>query len=252
MPCVATLESLHEAIAEFAVTDLSLVIEPPALAAAQRSLDTSGLLLLGEVHGVRENPLLIRALMQELGLTSLALEWLDDLAPMIRNFLASGTLTDHEALWSGDGRITAGHLATLAERATAGPLDLILFDGIMGVGWSWSQHDEAMAERILAAVPRGARTLAVAGNAHTPTSHTDLGVPLGAHLARRRPGVREICISYARGCFYNLKPRQFRQSTKRRRQPRLSEHGSELILDLPLAKEAIVPHRPQPWPTLAW
>src|SRR5207237_5234613 len=33
------------------------------------------LLLLGEVHGVRENPLLIRALMQTLALTSLALEW---------------------------------------------------------------------------------------------------------------------------------------------------------------------------------
>ena len=56
------------------VADLDLVTEPAALAAAQRSLDDSGLLLLGEVHGVRENPLLIRALMQAFGLTSLALE----------------------------------------------------------------------------------------------------------------------------------------------------------------------------------
>src|SRR5258708_32915138 len=130
----------------------------------------------------------------------------------------------------------------------AGAPDVSRRDGIVGAGWSGSTHDGAMAERILAAVPRGSRTLAVAGNAPPPTSHTDLGVPLGAHLARRRPGVREICISYARGCFYNLKPRQFRQSTKRRRQPRLSEHGSELILDWPSAKEAIWPHRPQPRP----
>ena len=57
------------------------MIEPAALAAAGRSLDSSGLLLLGEMHGVRENPLLIRALMQAFGLTSLALEWPDDLAP---------------------------------------------------------------------------------------------------------------------------------------------------------------------------
>ncbi len=33
-------------------------------------------------------------------------------------------------------------------------------------------------------------TLAVAGNAHTPTGPTSLGLPLGAYLARQRPGVR--------------------------------------------------------------
>ena len=69
VPCVASLDALHRAVAEFAVTDPGLVIEPPARAAARRSLDSTGLLLLGEIHGVRENPLLIRALMQAFGLT---------------------------------------------------------------------------------------------------------------------------------------------------------------------------------------
>lgn len=64
MPSVASLDTLHRAVAEFAVTDLDLVIEPPALSAARQSLDASGLLLLGEVHGVRENPLVIRTLMK--------------------------------------------------------------------------------------------------------------------------------------------------------------------------------------------
>ena len=68
-------DTLHRVVAEFAVTDPGLVIEPPARAAARRSLDSAGLLLLGEIHGVGENPLLIRALMQAFGLTSLALEW---------------------------------------------------------------------------------------------------------------------------------------------------------------------------------
>lgn len=75
MPSVASLDALHRAVAECAVTDLDLVIEPPALSAARQSLDSSGLLLLGEIHGVRENPLLVRALMKAFGLTSLALEW---------------------------------------------------------------------------------------------------------------------------------------------------------------------------------
>jgi hypothetical protein len=112
--------------------------------------------------------------MQAFGLTSLALEWPEDLAPMIRAFLAGEMLADYWFVWGGDGRITAGHLAVLAERAAAGPLELILFDGVISEGWSWSQRDEAMARRLLAASWPGTRTLAVAGNAHTPTSPIEL------------------------------------------------------------------------------
>jgi hypothetical protein len=39
VPSVASLDALHRAVAEFVVIDLDLVIEPPALAAALRSLD---------------------------------------------------------------------------------------------------------------------------------------------------------------------------------------------------------------------
>jgi hypothetical protein len=238
------MESLLHAAAEFVVADLALVTEPAALAAAQQSLDDSGLLLLGEVHGVRENPLLIRALMQVFGLTSLALEWHEDLAPVIETFLARGTLADHPLLWSGDGRITAGHLAVLAERAAAVPLEVILFDGTMGLGWNWSQHDEAMAGRILARSAAGTRTLAVAGNAHTSTSRAPLGIPLGDHLARRRRGIREIRINYGSGYYYNLQPRRFRPISPQRRQIRLYQQDDALILDLPSAGEAIVLQRP--------
>jgi len=224
------------------------MIEPAALVAAGRSLDPSGLLLLGEMHGVRENPLLIRALMQAFGLTSLALEWPDDLTPVIRAFLASQSLADHPWLWGGDGRITAGHLAVLAERSAAGPLEVILFDGVIGAGWSWSQRDEAMARRLLACSPPGARTLAVAGNAHTPTSLTDLGLPLGACLARQRPGIQEIQIRYGGGRFWNFKSCQFARSAIAQGSIRLYQATGELVLDLPMATEAVVPQRPQSSP----
>lgn len=88
-------------------------------------------------------------------------------------------------LWSGDGRITAGHLAVLAERAAAGPLEVVLFNGMVGADWDWSDRDKAMAGRLLAAAPAQARTLAVAGNAHPPTGPTQLGVPMGAWLNRQ-------------------------------------------------------------------
>jgi hypothetical protein len=255
MPSIASLEGLERAAAEFEVSDLALVIEPPALAAVRRSLDESGLLLLGEVHGVRENPLVIRALMLALGLDGLALEWPDELAPVIGAFAAGGALADHPALWMGDGRITAGHLAVLRERAAAGRLALCLFDGPVfdgpvfddpaGTDWSWSRRDEAMASRLLAGATAASGTLAVAGNAHTPTEPADLGVPLGARVSRQRPGVRDIRIDYGGGRFYNIGPRRFAPRTSRG-PILLRERDGSLILDLPAASEALVPQRP--WP----
>jgi hypothetical protein len=246
VPSVASLDAFHRAIGEFVVIDLDLVIEPRALAVARQSLDSAGLLLLGEIHGVRENPLVIRALMKAFGLTSLALEWPGDLAPVIRAFLASGTLADDLWLWGGDGRITAGHLAVLADRAAAGPLELILFDGVIAGDWSWSQRDEAMARRILAVSLPGARTLVVAGNAHTAVRPIDLGVPMGARVAGQRPGTREVRISYGGGSFYNCEPRQFARRAGRQGTIRLHLHKGELVLDLPVATEAVVPQRTHP------
>jgi hypothetical protein len=249
MPALASLAAFTQAVAEFPVSDPGLVLEPAARAAAGRSAAESGLVLLGEVHGVRENPLLISALLQALGLTGLALEWDAELAPMVSAFLAGGALADHPALWSGDGRITAGHLAVLRERSAAGPLELTLMDGALPGGrgsadWSWSRRDEAMADRVLAAAV-GPGTLVVAGNAHTPVHPTELGVPLGAVLAARRPGLREIRIDYRSGRYYNLAPRRFAPRTGLGPpSPRLVLRNENLTLELPSATEAVVPQRP--------
>src|SRR5580658_5082678 len=140
MPSVASLAEFRQAVTGFPVTGLPLMIEPAARAAAQRSLDDSGLLLLGEVHGVAENPLLIQALLAEFGLSGLALEWPAELTPTISTFLAGGPLEDHRLLWLRDGRITAGHLAVLRDRAAAGPLRLTLFDVIIPADAGWSER----------------------------------------------------------------------------------------------------------------
>jgi len=86
----------------------------------------------------------------------------------------------------------------------------------------------------------------VAGNAHTPTGPTSLGIPMGACLARQRPGVREISISYGGGHYYNIQPASFHRVGPQRGQPRLQEQDGALVLYLPEAREAVVPQRP--WP----
>jgi len=257
MPRAGTLGEFQRAVAAFPVTDLGVQFEPTARAAARRSLDESGLLLLGETHGVAENPLLIRALLAEFGLTRLALEWHGDLVPLVSAFLAGQPLADHWLLWSGDGRITAGHFAVLRDRAAAGPFQLTLFDVTVRAGASWSERDQGMAGQVLAGLAPGTGpgpgTLVVAGSAHTPVERTGLGVPMGANLAQRRPGVTEIRISYASGGFYNGEPRRFRGRIGPRRQhPRLLRRHGGLVLDLPSATEAVVPQRPFGGPAAAY
>jgi hypothetical protein len=245
MPGVASLEAFQRAVNELDITSSRLTIDPAALAAARQSLDQSGLLLLGEVHGVHQNPLLARELMAALDVTGLALEWPAGLATAVSGFFADGQVPDHPQLWGGDGRITVGHFALLRERFLAERLQaLTLFDGVSEVGWS--RRESAMAERILNAQGRAARTLVIAGNAHTALTPTMLGVPLGARLAEWRPGVREIRIRYGNGTYYNLSPQRFKHQFSLRRTARLLAEGGALVLDLPGPVQARVPHRMAP------
>ena len=261
MPGVASLEAFQRAVNQFDVTSCRLTIDPAALAAARQSLDQSGLLLVGEVHGVRQNPLIVRALMVALDMTGLALEWPAALADPLSGFFADGLVPDHGQLWGGDGRITVGHFALLRERFLAERLQaLTLFDGVNEAGWS--RREAAMAERILGAQVPGARTLVIAGSAHTALTPTMLGVPIGARLAQLRPGVREIRIRYGNGTYYNLSPQRFKLHWSVRRLARLHVEGAALVVDLPRPIQARVPHRmaanqpplrpPQPGYTMAF
>jgi hypothetical protein len=250
MPAVSRIEELREAVADFAVSSLDLPFESAALGAARTSLDEAGLLLLGEVHGVAENPLLVRDLIRALQISSLALEWPVGLAETVESFLHTGTLTDHCLLWLGDGRLTTGHLSMLRVLHAAGPLRLTLFDPPLEASTgadAWARRDAAMAAWLLTSAAAHTPTLVVAGNAHTPTATRGHSVPLGAHLAAGRPAVRGIHLRYRAGSFYNLAPRRFH------RRPRLRDGlyatGDRLFAELPTAHEAVVPHQPSHHPT---
>ncbi|WP_431932722.1 hypothetical protein [Nonomuraea jabiensis] len=235
MPGVDTMDGLLLAVAEFDPDAYELPVEAAALDRARRSIDACGLLLLGEVHGVRENPLVILGLLRLLGLTSLALEWPEQLKPQLDRYLTDGTGLDHPLWWLGDGRVTAGHLAML--RAVPG-LRVTLFDGWTHAG-DWSQRDALMAQRVLAAHAEPA--LVVAGNLHTLTSPTDLGLPMGACLATARPSLESVQIDYGTGSFYNFEPRHIRKHPAK---AGLGVGEDGLVVGLPEFTEATVPHLP--------
>ncbi len=263
------------AVQAFDATPLGLQVDRDADAAVRESVRRTGLVLLGEGHGIAQTPVLMEELIAWFGLGGIALEWDEDLGPWLDRWITDGVLADLGCrdlaveVWSGDGRLTAGHLAALRRWAAAGLL-IILMDGTtimrprpgeseeeMGRRW-WSERDAAMARRVLADPEAPGGRLVVAGDLHTrleplPASDpigAEIGVPMGAELARRRPGLCSIDCVYGPGQFYNLGPRRSDLDGLRGHHldtPRLIMQQGALLLQVPSSREATVPHREQGW-----
>jgi hypothetical protein len=149
-------------------------------------------------------------------LGGIALEWNEDLRPWLNRWIKHGVLTDLDwgddfavAVWGGDGRLTAGHLAALRRWADSGLL-ITLTDGTPAaprhleentdqMTRQWTQRDAAMAARVLSAPYAPGGRLVVAGNLHTCLEPLPAGDPLGSQLARQRPGLCSIECVYGRG-----------------------------------------------------
>ena len=265
------------AVQAFDATPLGLQVDRDADATVRESVRRTGLVLLGEGHGIAQTPVLVEELIAWFGLGGIALEWDEDLRPWLDRWITDGVLADPRCrdpaveVWSGDGRLTAGHLAALRRWAAAGLL-ITLMDGTtivrprpgeseeeMGRRW-WSERDAAMARRVLADPEASGGRLVVAGDLHTrleplPASDpigAEIGVPMGAELARRRPGLCSIDCVYGPGQFYNLGPRRSDLDGLRGHHldtPRLIMQQGALLLQVPSPREATVPHREQEWAT---
>jgi hypothetical protein len=261
------MEALTAAAEAFDATPLGLQVDPDAEAAVWDSLSRTGLVLLGEMHGVAQTPVLIEELIAWFGLGGVALEWHEDLMPWLEGWIADGRLPDPDweqspamaEVWGGDGRFTAGHLAALPRWAGYGLLITLMSRTTMVAPRpgesteqmyrrSWTERDAAMADRVLAAEDASGGRLVVAGNMHTQLVPLAIGDPMGAQLARQRPGLSSIECVYGRGRFYNLGPRRHpdRLPEHHVNTPRLIRQRDALLLLVPSTREAIVPHRELP------
>jgi hypothetical protein len=185
--------------------------------AARTSLRDCGLLLLGEVHGVAENPLIIERVVGELGIKTIALEWPRGLEAALANptilepaarrpsrDVATGPPSLIASVaWCGDGRVTAGHFAML-RRASA---TVVAVDEPI---WPPGRdgRDAAIAANVEAALGElPTPLLFAAGNMHTRLSAHEHYVPAGALLRCGRPRLCALDIHYRQGGFWNLEPK---------------------------------------------
>ena len=64
MPAVDTIEALTAAAQAFSAQRLGLQMDPDAEAAVRESLQRTGLVLLGEIHGVAQTPVLVEEMIR--------------------------------------------------------------------------------------------------------------------------------------------------------------------------------------------
>ena len=208
VPVTTTFAAFCDAVTTGSIGDLDVVFEPDAERLTRRALSESGMLLLGECHGVAENAAVIRALVAHLHIETVALEWPAELQPLVNSFLTGGGLTDSRFLWLGDGRVTAEHFVAMKSLARNG-VAIVLIDKGLAPSGSWSERDRALADAALEATSDRGRAILIAGNAHTPVTKTMLGTPMGAWIAQARPGIREIVIRYGSGTMFNFGTKAF-------------------------------------------
>jgi hypothetical protein len=194
----AAAARFREAVEAFAVEELAVLVDPSADARLRAKAAAGGPILVGERHGIEQNPLVAYTLMRRLGIRVLALEWPRELEPVVGQFLAGGALDLEAMADSRDGRITAGHFAVLSALRRDGLLDRVLLFDLTVWPRTWSERDQGMADHLLTEAT-GAPALAMAGSLHTRLRRHRHGEPMGAHLARARPGTIEVRLRYPGG-----------------------------------------------------
>lgn len=244
-----------EAIRQSTITEIPTEFDESAVVAARKQLHDTGFFLMGETHGVSENPDIYYTLMKQLGCRGLALEWDEASSPQIERYLQTEELDFDQALGiSRDGRVTVGHFALLQRLKHEGMLDkLILFDpiptpGAYEAGKGAETRDEGMATNLITYLDRTIPTLVIAGSIHTNIEKTDKDgdmaakTPMGAHLKAHFPSINAGRIHYRKGSFYNMEERHFEPGNDIEPKPTFTlDTNGNFIYNLPKAHVAIVP-----------
>lgn len=203
--------AFSEAVTEFELESVQL--EGNVLGAIESAMAESGMLLVGEPHGVCETPAAMYAIICSLGVRAVAFEWsYDELDDLVQAWIEQGAF-DFSEFWSlpptseffaGDGRITAGHFALLDRLRSEDQLDqVILFDRLDPEPLPhWQVRDQEMADRLLS-VWDGKPLLALTGAFHAQTGPQSDGDPMGCHVVRRRAGTKAAMLNYTSGACWS-------------------------------------------------
>ncbi len=240
-------QSFIEAIRAISIEEIPTVFDELSVQNLEHNLERNKVFILGEMHGVKENPDVIYTLFKKFGFRQLALEWEPKLERVVEKFLELGELDFDVIQDSPDGRITAGHFALLKKLKSEGLLErLVFFDGGSG-GKGWNARDTSMTQNILANLS-GVPTLVVAGNLHAKTETIHLETesgdqhPMGENIKKKIPGVASGHIEYMSGHYHNYGTQEFDELPQKGATRFYQDENGLYVFEVGEAHVAIVPN----------
>lgn len=239
-----------KAIESAEIKEIEVDFEEQGVNALNGELSVAKLFLLGETHGVKENPDIIYTLFRKFGFKQLALEWDKKLQEPVEKFLETGELDFETIQSSPDGRITAEHFALLKKLKDEGLLEsVVCFDEEPPSG-EWDARDINMAKNIIANLSNGT-TLVIAGKLHTEVAPITLDDekgehhPMGENVKKQISDVPSGKIKYVTGQFHNFGTQEFEPKSENMELPKAKFYKSAdglYVFELPEAHPAVVPN----------
>ncbi len=182
---------------------------------------TSNLLVIGEIHGVKENAFLYYSLFKLFEFDTIVLGYPISLREPVRNFLTTGIFPIHSATENlSNGNVNKTYLLMLKQLYTEGLLKNVIFIEPDNDGFPhWNDKEKASFENFQSQYSRENKTLVVLGDIHTETEPFAIEtkqkfesgslIPLALHL-RQHLGDFPICkLFYHSGKFYNFGIKDF-------------------------------------------
>jgi hypothetical protein len=241
----------RQAVEGYDLQEIETDFDESAVNSLRQQLAETQAFILGEMHGVKENPDVIYTLFKKFGFNNIALEWSSrEFGEFIQEFLVNDNLNFEDIKDSRDGRITAGHFALLKKLKDEDLLGkIILFDENTIGETSENERDLEMSQNLLDGLGEG-NTLIIAGHWHTqvnPVLEPDGTTkhPMGEHIKNSIPNIPFGNIRYQKGQYHNFGTRDFLIKPDiapiSKATFRLSEEG-KYIYTIPEAHSAIVPN----------
>jgi hypothetical protein len=201
---------------EIPIKELDIKWTPNALGSLKKEIESTNLLAIGEVHGVKDNADFYYTMAKEFKFDVLALEYPTDLREPLEKFLNDGTFPNHYTLKElDDGRVSYEMLACLKilydEKIIK---SIICFDGQINMD-HWNERDIDYANQFTEQYNPNFRTLIIAGGYHVKTESFTADFEKGDlygmayHLKQKLEDFPVCNINYVGGQFYNYGVKEF-------------------------------------------
>lgn len=204
-------------------------------------LNKQKVLLLGEMHGVQENPLLVEELVNKIrSVKTVGFEYPNEIEPAFNQLpIPTKELLEYPPVQTmmKDGRFSSTHLEVI-ERLIKSRIQIVCFDPKTPTR-DWNERDKGMADIITKYQEKNSddKILLICGNLHAKTKPFKMATstkddkpydytPFGSYIKNQV----NVKLNYLSGHFYNFGVKDFSATLPHNEQ--LWEEDNQLYLDI--------------------